>query len=98
MHARTSSIVSAVTLLLGAAAPVWADVHLNIGIDPFGIVAAPPPVVYAPPPAYRYAPPPAYGYAPPPAYEPPPVVYLGGGRWGDRDRHHDRDRHRDRHR
>jgi hypothetical protein len=65
---------------LAASSAVYADVHLNVEVNPFGWGAPPPPVVYAPP---RY-------------YAPPPVVYYGRGRWGDHRDWHGRGQERDR--
>jgi hypothetical protein len=85
--------VVGLTLTLTAATAAYADVHLNIDLNPYGW-GAPPPVVYEPPRYYAYAP--RY-------YAPPPVVYYGHGHWGDhrgwRGRDHDRGRweHHERH-
>jgi hypothetical protein len=64
-------------LALTAAATASAQVRISVGVNPFGYGEYPPPVVYQPA----------------PYYSPPPVVYLGGGSWGDRDRRrgHERD-------
>ncbi|MDB6085233.1 MAG: putative transrane protein [Gammaproteobacteria bacterium] len=72
-----------VALTLAASSAAFADVHINVGINPFGW-GAPPPVVYAPP---RY-------YGPPPV-----VYYGRGHWGDRRDgRGHDRGRsdHQDR--
>jgi hypothetical protein len=72
-------------LALSAAATAGADVQVTVGLNPFVFGGYPPPVVYRPA----------------PYYSPPPVVYLGGGSWGDprrghqpdrRDRGHEKDR------
>jgi hypothetical protein len=63
-------------LALGAAATAGAEVHVSVGVAPFVFGGYAPPVVYQPA----------------PYYSPPPVVYLGGGSWGDRRRGHERDR------
>jgi hypothetical protein len=73
-------------LAITAASAASARVSVNVGINPFGYGAYPPPVVYEPAPYYA----------------PPPVVYFGGGSWGgdrgDRGRrsrgHSDGGRHR----
>jgi hypothetical protein len=70
-------IISGVSLVLLLSVISTADAHtdVRIGINPFGFgVYAPPPVVYQPDPYYVS----------------PPVVYFGGGNWGDhRGRHSD---------
>jgi hypothetical protein len=63
-------------LVLSAAATASAEVHVSVGVTPFVFGGYLPPVVYQPAPYYA----------------PPPVVYLGGGSWGDRRRGHERDR------
>jgi hypothetical protein len=69
-----------VALTLTASSIAYANVHVNVDLNPFGWGAPPPPVVYESP---RY-------------YAPPPVVYSGRGHWGDhregRGRDHDRGR------
>jgi hypothetical protein len=68
-------------LALTASYAARADVHVAVGINPFGWWAPAPPVVYAPP---------VY-------YATPPVVYYGRGHWGDnrgRNDHHDQGDHR----
>jgi hypothetical protein len=67
--------IAALSLMASTAA--YANVHVNVDLNPFGW-GAPPPVVYESP---RY-------------YGGPPVVYAGGGRWGDH-RDHDRRGHYD---
>jgi hypothetical protein len=67
MNSRIRSL-GIVALTLTASSTAYANVHLNVDINPFGWGAPPPPVVYEPP---RY-------------YAPPPVVYNGRGHWGDR--------------
>src|SRR5580658_3673746 len=68
-----------VALSLMASTAAYANVHLNVDLNPFGW-GAPPPVVYESP---RY-------------YGGPPVVYAGGGHWGDlRGWHHDDHGHGD---
>jgi hypothetical protein len=57
-----------VALALTASSAAYADVHVVVGVNPFGWWVPAPPVVYAPP---------AY-------YASPPVVYYGRGQWGDR--------------
>lgn len=47
-----------VALALAASSAAYADVHVNVDLNPFGWWGPPPPVVYTPP---RY-------YAPPPVY------------------------------
>jgi hypothetical protein len=73
-------ILAIVALTLSASSTAYADVHLNVDVNPFGWWAPRPPVVYEPP---RY-------------YAPPPVVYFGHDHWGDhrdgRGRHNDRGR------
>ena len=68
--------IAALTLTVGSAA--YADVRVNVDLNPFGWWAPAPPVVYQPP---------AY-------YAAPPVVYYGRGHWGDHhdDRGHHPDR------
>ena len=64
-------------LALTAVSAASARVNVEVGINPFGFGAYPPPaVVYQPDPYY---------------YEPPPAVYFGGGAWGgDRGRPQER--------
>jgi hypothetical protein len=76
MNIRIRSL-GIVALLLTASAAAYADVHVNVDLNPFGW-GAPPPVVYAPP---RY-------YAPPPVVYAGRGHY--GGDRGDRGRGHDR--------
>ena len=54
-------------LALTAASAVGAKVAVSIGINPYGYGTYAPPVVYQPDPYYAA----------------PPVVYFGGGSWGD---------------
>ena len=63
-------------LALTAAFAASARVSVNVGINPYGYGAYPPPPVV---------------YEPAPYYAPPPVVYFGGGSWGG-DRGDRRDR------
>jgi hypothetical protein len=56
-----------IALALTASSAAYADVHVTVGINPFGWLEPVPPVVYQPP---RY-------------YATPPVVYYGRGHWGD---------------
>ena len=76
--------LSMVALALTASYAARADVHVVVGINPFGWWAPAPPVVYEPP---------VY-------YATPPVVYYGRGHWGDQheSRGNQRDRgHNDHH-
>ena len=63
-------------LALTAVSAASARVNVDIGINPFGFGAYPPPAVV---------------YQPDPYYAPPPAVYFGAGSWGgDRGRGPDR--------
>jgi hypothetical protein len=82
MKSRIGSL-GIVALTLTASSVAYANVHVNVDINPFGW-GAPPPVVYEPP---RY-------YA-----SPPVVYYGRGhwGDHRERGRNHDRDRGRSEH-
>jgi hypothetical protein len=69
-----------VALALGASGAARADVHVVVGINPFGWWAPAPPVVYEPP---------VY-------YASPPVIYYGRGHWGDQHESHGNQRNRGR--
>lgn len=66
METRIRSL-GIVALALMASSVAYADVHVSVGVNPFGWWAPAPPAVYEPP-----------GY-----YAAPPVVYYGRGHWGD---------------
>ncbi len=61
-------ILSVVLIAVALAAASAANAGVHVIINPFGFVAVAPPVVYQPYPFYAA----------------PPVVYAGGGSWGDR--------------
>ena len=67
----------ALGLLLACTSPLaQAELSISIGLNPYGYVPYPGPVSV---------------YPPGPVYYPPPVIYLGNGRWGhddDDDRRH----------
>jgi hypothetical protein len=66
--------------MLAIASSASARVHVAVSINPFGYGSYAPPVVYQPDPYYVA----------------PPVVYYGGGSWGNGRGYYDRNRHYDR--
>lgn len=75
--ASTLASTLALGWLLACASPLaQAELSISIGLNPYGYVPYPGPVSV---------------YPPGPVYYPPPVIYLGEGRWGhddDDDRRH----------
>jgi hypothetical protein len=70
-----------VTLAMAASSGAYADVHLNVDLNPFGW-GAPPPVVYQPP--DYYGPPPVAYYG---------RGHWGDEHWRGREHHRDRSHH-----